>query len=160
MEAVGIEPYCRRYANPTRTLGFPAYRFVKHATRALTRVPCNTLESPRLPWALVIIWSLTNAARASLNAVVFEDAGQVRCWGVELSTRQVTLARVDHASEARRAQITRFRQMTPGERWTAARDLYWSVRRLKEAFIRQQHPDWSNDQVAAAVREAFSHVRD
>jgi hypothetical protein len=79
---------------------------------------------------------------------------------LELSTRQVTLARVDHASQAREAQISGFRQMTPGERWTAARDLYWSVRRLKEAFIRQQHPDWSNDQVAAAVREAFSHVRD
>jgi hypothetical protein len=45
VEAVGIEPYCQRYASPTRTLGFPAYRYVKHAIRALTRVPCNTLES-------------------------------------------------------------------------------------------------------------------
>ena len=45
VEAVGIEPCCQRYANPTRTLGFPAYRCVKHATRALTLVPCNTLES-------------------------------------------------------------------------------------------------------------------
>jgi len=79
---------------------------------------------------------------------------------LELSTIRDTLTRVDHASQAREAQIARFRQMTPGERWTAARDLYWSVRRLKEAFIRQQHPDWSNDQVAAAVREVFSHVRD
>ncbi len=79
---------------------------------------------------------------------------------LELSTIRDTLTRVDHASQAREAQISRFRQMTPGERWVAARDLYWSVRRLKEAFIRQQHPDWSNDQVAAAVREVFSHVRD
>ena len=79
---------------------------------------------------------------------------------LELSTIRDTLICVDHASQAREAQISRFRQMTPGERWTAARDLYWSVRRLKEAFIRQNHPDWSNDQVAAAVREAFSHVRD
>jgi len=45
VEAVGIEPCCQRYANPTRTLGFPAYRYVKRATRALTLVPCNTLES-------------------------------------------------------------------------------------------------------------------
>jgi hypothetical protein len=59
VEAVGIEPYCQRYANPTRTLGFPAYRYVKHATRALTRVPCNTLESSGFSWALVTIWSLT-----------------------------------------------------------------------------------------------------
>jgi len=27
VEAVGIEPYCRRYANPTRTLGFPRIVF-------------------------------------------------------------------------------------------------------------------------------------
>lgn len=78
----------------------------------------------------------------------------------ELSTRRGTLSRVDHASQARKVQIARFRQMTPGERWIAARDLYWSVRRLKEAFIRQQHPEWSKHQVAGAVREAFSHVRD
>jgi len=45
VEAVGIEPCCQRYANPTRTLGFSAYRYVKRATRALTLVPCNTLES-------------------------------------------------------------------------------------------------------------------
>ncbi|MGB5810414.1 MAG: hypothetical protein WBG86_07790 [Polyangiales bacterium] len=70
------------------------------------------------------------------------------------------LAPVDHVAQAREAQIARFRQMTPGERWVAARDLYWSVRRLKEAFVRQQHPDWSDHQVAAAVRDAFSHVRD
>jgi len=79
---------------------------------------------------------------------------------LELSTEHDTLARVDHAAEAREAQIARFRQMTPGERWGAARDLYWSMRRLKEAFIRQQHPGWSDDRVAAAVREVFSHVRD
>ncbi|MBW2223489.1 MAG: hypothetical protein JRF54_04580 [Deltaproteobacteria bacterium] len=67
---------------------------------------------------------------------------------------------MDHASEAREAQIARFREMTPGERWGAARDLYWSMRRFKEAFIRQQHPEWSDDRVAAAVSEAFLHVRD
>ncbi len=79
---------------------------------------------------------------------------------LELLAEHDTLAVVDHASDAREAQIARFRQMTPGERWGAARDLYWSMRRLKEAFIRQQHPEWSDDRVAAAVREAFSHVRD
>ena len=62
VEAVGIEPYCRRYANPTRTLGFLAYRFERRAARPLTPVPSGTLESPRLPWALVTIWSLTNSA--------------------------------------------------------------------------------------------------
>ena len=53
MEAVGIEPYARRYANPKRTLGFSAYRCHPQATRPLTGVPCSTLESSCLPWALV-----------------------------------------------------------------------------------------------------------
>ena len=61
VEAVGIEPYCQRYANPTRTLGFPAYRFERHPVRPLTLVPCSTLESPCLPCALVTIWSLTSS---------------------------------------------------------------------------------------------------
>jgi hypothetical protein len=39
VEAVGIEPDSLRYANPTRTLGFPAYRCQRHATHALTHVP-------------------------------------------------------------------------------------------------------------------------
>jgi hypothetical protein len=59
VEAVGIEPDCQRYANPTRTLGFPAYRYEKHATHALTLVHRGTLESTCLPCALVIIWSLS-----------------------------------------------------------------------------------------------------
>jgi len=84
----------------------------------------------------------------------------LRSTGLELSIKHDTLDRVDHASKATEAQIARFRQMTPGERWSAARDLYWSMRRLKEAFIRQQHPGWSDERVATAVREAFSHVRD
>jgi len=53
--AVGIEPYCQRYANPTRTLGFLAYRCQRHETRPLTDVPSRTLESPCLPCALVTI---------------------------------------------------------------------------------------------------------
>ena len=39
VEAVGIEPCCQRYANSTRTLGFPAYRDQTYGTRALTHVP-------------------------------------------------------------------------------------------------------------------------
>jgi hypothetical protein len=31
VEAVGIEPCRQRYANPTRPLGFPAYRYQRHA---------------------------------------------------------------------------------------------------------------------------------
>ena len=67
---MGIEPYARRYANPKRKLGFSAYRCHPQATRPLTGVPCSTLESSCLPWALVTMWSPTNSARVSSEAVV------------------------------------------------------------------------------------------
>ncbi len=78
VEAVGIEPYVPRYANPKRTLGFPAYRCHPRATRTLTHVPCSTLESSYLPCALVTMWSLTISARANTRAFVFERAGRAR----------------------------------------------------------------------------------
>ena len=46
-------------ANSTWTLGFPVDRHQTHGTRPLARVPCSSLESSCLPWALVTIWSLT-----------------------------------------------------------------------------------------------------
>jgi len=47
--------------------------------------------------------------------------GKFDVGGLSCRPDEFELARVDHASEARGAQITRFRQMTPGERWIAAR---------------------------------------
>ena len=56
-------------------------------------------------------------------------------------------------------QIEVFRRMTPEQRWLAARQLYWTMRRHKTAFTQSQHPDWSEQQVADAVRQIFSHAR-
>lgn len=56
-------------------------------------------------------------------------------------------------------QLAAFRAMTPAERWAAANRLYWSARRLKTAFVRSQHPDWTDEQVAATVRRAFLYAR-
>lgn len=67
---------------------------------------------------------------------------------------------MDHVEEGLRIQRERFRAMTPAERWQAAHALYWSARRLKAAFIRQQHPDWSEEQIEEAVKEAFMYARD
>lgn len=52
-----------------------------------------------------------------------------------------------------------FRSMTPGQRWEAAVQLYWSARRLKTAFIRSLHPDWPDERVDACVRATFIHAR-
>lgn len=45
--------------------------------------------------------------------------------------------------------------MTPQEKLRAAQQLYWSARALKEAALRYEHPDWSDAQIARAVRTAF-----
>jgi len=61
---------------------------------------------------------------------------------------------------ARQLQLERFRSMTHEERWRAAHRLYWSARRLKAAFIRQQHPEWSDERVEDEVKKAFRYARD
>jgi hypothetical protein len=45
--------------------------------------------------------------------------------------------------------------MTPEQKLRAAVQLYWSARELKAAGFRFQHPEWSEEQVKAAVLEAF-----
>ncbi len=47
------------------------------------------------------------------------------------------------------------RQMTPQQKLDLAMNLYYSARELKSAWIRQLHQDWSDQQVAEAVREIF-----
>jgi len=47
------------------------------------------------------------------------------------------------------------RQMSPQQKLDLAMNLYYSARELKSAWIRQLHEDWSDQQVAEAVREVF-----
>jgi len=49
--------------------------------------------------------------------------------------------------------------MTPEQRWRAAQPLYWTMRRHKTAFLRSEHPDWSEQQVEETVRRIFLHAR-
>ena len=58
-------------------------------------------------------------------------------------------------SEKELTQIDVLRRLTPGQRLEAAIDLYWSARQLKAGFLRTNHPEWSEEQVEEAVREAF-----
>lgn len=51
------------------------------------------------------------------------------------------------------------RSMTPEERLLAATRLFWSARRLKEAALRAQHPQWDEAQIQQAVKEAFLYAR-
>jgi len=51
------------------------------------------------------------------------------------------------------------RRISGEEKWRAAFRLYWSARRLKGAALREQHPDWTEEQVQQRVKEIFLHTR-
>ena len=53
--------------------------------------------------------------------------------------------------------VAALRRMTPAERLQVGCSLYWEARRLKAAMLRAQHPDWSEEEVARAVRNVFLH---
>jgi len=52
-----------------------------------------------------------------------------------------------------------FKKMTGGQKLKLAMRLYWSARRLKAAWLRQQHPDWTEERVQKEVTEIFKKVR-
>ena len=58
-----------------------------------------------------------------------------------------------------REQLDALRRLTPEERYRASRDLYWTLRRHKAAFLRSLHPDWDEAWVEAEVRRIFLHAR-
>lgn len=45
--------------------------------------------------------------------------------------------------------------MTPEQKLRAAMRIYWSARAIKAAALRAEHPEWSDEALARAVRDAF-----
>jgi len=45
--------------------------------------------------------------------------------------------------------------MTPRQKLDQAMSMYWQARSLKASYLRQLHPDWSDAQIEARVREIF-----
>jgi hypothetical protein len=56
-------------------------------------------------------------------------------------------------------QIAIYRRMTPGRRLALAEQLYWSAREIKAAWLRAQHAEWDEEQVAREVTRVFSNAR-
>jgi len=56
-------------------------------------------------------------------------------------------------------QIAILKGMTPEQRWRTARQLYWTMRRHKAAYLRNQYPDWTDEQVADEVTRIFLNAR-
>jgi hypothetical protein len=46
-------------------------------------------------------------------------------------------------------------RMTPEQKLRAAMRIYWSARAIKAAALRAEHPEWSDEELARAVRDAF-----
>lgn len=51
-------------------------------------------------------------------------------------------------------------RLTPEQKLRAAERLYWSARALKAAAFRARHPEWSEADVQAAVRDVFLFHRE
>lgn len=56
-------------------------------------------------------------------------------------------------------QIDALSAITGEERLRLAERLYWSARRMKAAGLRSQHPDWTDERVAAEVARIFLRAR-
>ncbi len=56
-------------------------------------------------------------------------------------------------------QIRIFQSMTPEQKLRLALRLYDSARRLRACALRQQHPDWTEEQISKKVREIFLYAR-
>ncbi len=52
-----------------------------------------------------------------------------------------------------------FQAMAPAQKLEMALRLYYSARDLKAAGLRAQHPDWTEDQIEAKVREIFLYAQ-
>lgn len=100
------------------------------------------------------------AARIPRGSVPSSGGHQVRRSLPNASASAVRASLRFEVDPAREYQLQCYRRMSPGEKLATAAALYWSARRLKAAFLRQQHPDWSDEQLEREVRSVFTHVRD
>ena len=80
-----------------------------------------------------------------------------RVVNLDLRQYKIPCMKFDEGTGAQRAV---FRAMTPEQKLRAAFRLYWSARQLKEASLRTFHPELSEVQIKARVRECFMYARD
>jgi hypothetical protein len=56
-------------------------------------------------------------------------------------------------------QVEILRQMSPARKLELAAKLLADARELKRAYLRQLHPEWSEQELKAKVRESFLYAR-
>jgi hypothetical protein len=62
------------------------------------------------------------------------------------------------ASELTPEYIATLRRMSGAQKLRTAFQLYWGARKLKAARLRQQHPEWTEEQVQLREKEIFMHA--
>ena len=62
------------------------------------------------------------------------------------------------ASDLSPEYLATLRRMTGAQKLRAAAGLYWTARKIKAARLRQQHPDWTEEQVQQKVKEIFMYA--
>jgi hypothetical protein len=56
-------------------------------------------------------------------------------------------------------QINAYKKMSPTQKLLLAAELWHLARELKRSGLKQQHPEWSEEQIEAKVREIFLNAR-
>ena len=56
-------------------------------------------------------------------------------------------------------QIKIYRLMTPAQKLDVSLKLYHSAKALKAAALKQQHPEWSEEEIKKKVNEIFLYAR-
>ena len=56
-------------------------------------------------------------------------------------------------------QIRIYQLMTPEQKLEVSLKLYHSAKALKAAGLKQQHPDWSEEEIKKQVNEIFLNAR-
>lgn len=51
------------------------------------------------------------------------------------------------------------KKMSPAKKWAVASQLYWTAYNLKKAWVKKQHPDWSENLIQEEVKKAFMYAR-
>jgi hypothetical protein len=57
------------------------------------------------------------------------------------------------------SQKRSFQSMTPEKKLKLLNDLHRSARKLKAAGLRQQYPNWTEEEINQKVREIFLYAR-
>ncbi len=60
-----------------------------------------------------------------------------------------------HHSNLTPQEVAIFKAMSPAQKLALMTQMYFDARTLKKAGLKMQHPDWTDAQIEAKVREIF-----